>query len=302
MSVELTGGQRTGRGPPGRVARANESGAWPCFCRATLNYLPKQGLNGTGLTAVETEIYDGRTARLPGWEECGFQLMGHRSAVENWTDDKEIAAVHYPEAEGLARRLTGCDFAVVSDHVKRNASIARRRREQAPVTLVHSDFAANYETVVRDAYRNVHGRGAAALARSGLSAEEIQDAPRLLMLQMWRNLGAARMDLPVAFCDCRTLTPVDSRPFRYTGYVAGGTAFDALAIVAPGHPSHHRWYTFPELTADEVVAFRTYDTDLVRANQTWFTPHSAFRDPQVEEGNPARSSIELRVLCVFTGT
>ena len=53
------------------------------------------------------------------------------------------------------------------------------------------------------------------------------------------------------------------------------------------------------MAVDEVVAFRTYDTDLVAAGATYFTPHSAFRDPDVEVGNPARFSIELRVLCVF---
>ena len=84
------------------------------------------------------------------------------------------------------------------------------------------------------------------------------------------------------------------------GYVAGGRAFDALAIVAPGQPSTHTWYTFPEMTPDEVVAFRTYDTELVRDGRTWFTPHSAFRDPDVELGRPARSSIELRVMCLYT--
>ena len=102
----------------------------------------------------------------------------------------------------------------------------------------------------------------------------------------------------MAFCDARTVTPAEARPFRYTGYVAGGRSFDALAVVAPIGPCPHAWYTFPEMTPDEVVAFRTYDTELVRAGATHFTPHSAFRDPEVEVRNPARFSIELRVLCL----
>jgi hypothetical protein len=56
----------------------------------------------------------------------------------------------------------------------------------------------------------------------------------------------------------------------------------------------------PELTVDEVVAFRTYDTELVAAGETWFTPHSAFPDPAVAPGQPARFSIELRVMCLFS--
>ena len=64
-------------------------------------------------------------------------------------------------------------------------------------------------------------------------------------------------------------------------------------------PDRHRWYAFPELDRDETVAFRTYDTELVASGATFFTPHSAFRDPTVALGEPARSSIELRAVCLF---
>jgi hypothetical protein len=248
---------------------------------------------------VEVEIRNGRTADLPGWRECGFELVQHPSAVKDWTDDDEIASLHYGEIEEVARRLTGCDYALVSDHVKRSAEEARRERVQVPVRLVHSDFAANYAEIVRGAYHGVRGRGAATLARVGVSADDIEKADRIVMMQFWRNVGPPKMDFPVAFCDSRTVFPGESRPFLYTGYVAGGKAFDALAIVHPDSTPAHAWYVFPEMTADEVVAFRTYDTELVKEGKTWFTPHSAFPDPDVEPGKPARFSVEMRVMCLF---
>ena len=268
--------------------------------RAALAYVASTGRLADGGVEVEVEIEDGRAADLPGWRECGFELVSPRpSAVTDWTDDDEIAAVHYAEAEALARELTGCDVALVSDHVKRVASLEKRPREQHPVRLVHSDFAADYADIIRYAYRDVRGRGAATLARTGVTADDIETAGRLVIFQLWRNLGAPKMDLPVAWCDNRTITPDEVRPFQYTGYVAGGRSFDALGVVAPADPDKHGWYTFPEMTADEVVAFRTYDTELVARNETWFTPHSAFRDPEVEPGRPARFSIELRVMCLW---
>ena len=266
------------------------------FCRAPLHYAePAGALAGP---PVDVAIDDGRRADLPGWRECGFELVDHRSQVADWGDDEEIAAVHYAEAEELARRLTGCDAALVSDHVRRSAETARQEREQTPVRLVHSDFAANYQDVARHAYDEVRGRGAATLARVGITPAQIAGARRIVMLQLWRNVGAPKMDLPVAFCDARTLTPADTRPFPYTGYVAGGRSFDALAVVAPADPATHRWFVFPEMRVDEVVAFRTYDTALVEEGRTWFTPHSAFRDLDVELGAPARRSVELRVMCL----
>lgn len=266
------------------------------FCRAGLHYANRDGaLVGA---AVDVDIHDGRTAHLPGWRACGFELVDHSSSVGDWSDDDEIADVHYGEAEELARRLTGCDVALVSDHVRRSAETARQQREQTPVRLVHSDFAANYQDVARHAYDEVHGRGAATLQRVRISAGDIQRARRVVMLQLWRNVGPPRMDLPLAFCDARTVTPAETRPFPYTGYVAGGRSFDALAVVEPPADRRHGWYTFPEMSPDEVVAFRTYDTDLVADGRTWFTPHSAFRDPDVALGEPARRSVELRVMCL----
>jgi hypothetical protein len=250
------------------------------------------------MSPVEVEIRDGRLLGAP-WTECGFELRRHASTLTDWTDDDEIATVHYAEAEALAREVTGCDVALVSDHVKRAATDTKRPREQEPVRLVHSDFAANYADVVRTSYREVSGRGAATLKRAGITSDDVEHAPRIVMLQVWRNLGAPRPDLPVAWCDARTVTPAETRPFRYTGYVAGGRTFDALAIVAPADASDHAWYGFPDLTPDEAVVFRTYDSELVAANETWFTPHSAFPDPAVEPGDPPRFSIELRVMCLF---
>ena len=78
-----------------------------------------------------------------------------------------------------------------------------------------------------------------------------------------------------------------------------GVDFEALAIIEPGAASAQRWYAFPELRPDEVVAFRTYDSDLVADASTYFTPHSAFRDAEVEIGRPARQSIELRATCLY---
>jgi hypothetical protein len=266
------------------------------FCKARLNYAGGVGLGGEG---VEVDILDGRSAALPGWRQCGFELVSRESAVVDWDDDRQIAEMHYAETEELAHRLTGCDLALVSDHVRRRAVPGGEGRAQSPVHLVHSDFAADYDQVVRTAYRDVKGRGAATLARTGARSEDIENASRLMMMQFWRNLGAPLMDYPVAFCDCRTVAPDEARPFRYNGYVAGGRSFDALAVERTDRTDEHRWYTFPEMTEDEVVAFRTFDTELVAAGATWFTPHTAFRDPSVEPGQPGRTSVELRVMCLF---
>jgi hypothetical protein len=132
-----------------------------------------------------------------------------------------------------------------------------------------------------------------------VTAQDVQDASRVVILQFWRNIGPAKMDFPLAFCDARTLRADEARPIPVNDYAGSGVNFEALAVAAPDEPARHHWYAFPELQPDEAVAFRTFDTDLVATGATFFTPHSAFRDPEVEVGQPSRVSVELRAICLF---
>lgn len=266
------------------------------FCRAVLNYLP--GPAGDGLVGTEVDVYDGRTAELAGWRDCGFELVSHTSAVRDWSDAGAIAAVHYPEVEELARRMTGAEVALVSNHIKRSPEDARRHQQLSPITLVHSDFAAGHDSILRRSYRDGTYDNS-ALVRNGISPDDVEKARRILILQFWRNLGPAKMDFPLAWCDARSVEVSDGRAFPVTDYAGSGFDFDALGVCPPAEPGRHRWYAFPELRPDETVAFRTYDTDLVARNQTYFTPHSAFRDPEVPVGRPSRTSIELRATCLW---
>jgi hypothetical protein len=267
------------------------------FCRAKLNFAARD--RRMLAEPVEVEIRDGRVADLPQWEVCGFELVAHRSAVTGW-DDEQLVEVHYQEMEELARRMTGSDVALVSSHIKRGQEHAARHEDLGPITFVHSDFAIGYDDLVRRSYVQPDRDGPIrSLERNGLTANDVAAASRLVILQFWRNLGAAKMDFPLAFCDSRTVSPDDTRPIRVSDYAGSGVDFNALAVLGPTEPGQYRWYAFPELRPDETVAFRTYDTGLVARGETWFTPHSAFRDPDVELGRPARSSIELRAICLY---
>lgn len=268
------------------------------FCRATLNFASRSG--DFVAEPAEIDILDGRRADLPGWQECGFELVAHTSAVTSWGDDDELAAVHHGELEAVAREMTGCDVALVSNHIKRGPEHAKLHGDLAPIAFVHSDFAAGYDGLVRRSYVQPEREGTQrALARNGITGADVADASRLVILQFWRNIGEPKMDFPLAFCDARTVSPADGRPIPVNDYAGSGVDFEALAVMAPTDEAPYRWYAFPELGHDEMVAFRTYDTERVERGETWFTPHSAFRDPDVEVGHPARNSIELRAICLY---
>jgi hypothetical protein len=264
---------------------------------ATLNFASASLGEGE---PTEIEIHDGRAADLPGWEACGFELVRHHTPFDAWHDDDAVAAEHHAEMERLARSLTGCDHALVTSHIVRGPDQARRHEDLAPITFVHSDFAPGYDALLRRMYRTGDAAGAqAALARNGIDADDVDRASRIVILQFWRNIGPPKMDYPIAFCDARSIDHDDGKAFLVTDYAGSGIDFEAIAVMAPSPRSPQRWYTFPEPTVDEVVAFRTYDSELVARRQVYFTPHSAFRDPDVEIGRPARRSIELRATCLY---
>lgn len=266
--------------------------------RATMNYLAPNGV-GAETTTVRVAINDGRTDELPGGDMCGFELVPHSCAIADWDDESEIACAHYAEMEALARRLTGCDFALVSGHIRRNPEQAARHADLGPISFVHSDFATSYGDLIRRRYQQPEAQTREALRRAGATADDVISARRLLILQFWRNTGPPKMDLPIAFCDARSVPAEDLRTLPVQDYAGGGFDFETLGVIAPEDPDRHRWYTFPEMRADEVVAFRTYDSSRVSAHEPFWTPHSAFEDPDVPRGQPSRRSIELRASCFF---
>ena len=70
-------------------------------------------------------------------------------------------------------------------------------------------------------------------------------------------------------------------------------AMPAGSIFAP-RPGH-RWWFFPDLTADEVLLFKLHDTD---HSVAWRAPHTAFEAPYAARANP-RESVEFRTIAFF---
>ena len=265
------------------------------FCQADLNYVDQSFAEPV---IVNVAIRDGRQTFAGSWQDCGFELLHHKSQVQHWLE-QEIMEIHYAEIAVLARQLTGCDHALVGSHIIRNPQQASLHPDLAPIRSVHSDFAASYGDLIRSRYLMDDAQTLSSLRQAGISGGAVGRARRLLILQFWRNLGAEKMDLPLAFCDARTVPQTDIRPSLVEDYAGGGFDFETLGIAPPRVKDQHQWYGFPNMHRDEVVAFRTYDSDRLGTDKPYWTPHSAFADPEVNLGEPGRSSIELRATCLF---
>jgi hypothetical protein len=252
----------------------------------------------TGTVPVDVSIRNGRTDAPGSWQTHGFELLNHTSAITDWDDDEMIAKTHYPEIVELARSQTGCDHVVIASHIRRNPEQFEIHPDLGPISFVHSDYAENYGGLIKNVYQT-EKEAIQGLAAKGISQELVANASRWLILQFWRNVGPIKMDLPIAFCDAQSVDPADVRAMPVSNYAGTGFDFDTLGVAAPATPDQHRWYSFPQLNEKEVIAFRTWDSEQINKGEPYWTPHSAFRDPEVAIGKPARRSIELRATCLF---
>lgn len=266
---------------------------------AILTHAEMNYVGGEAAQPVRVAIRNGREEAPGSWTDCGFELHQHASAVTDWDDKAQIERIHYEEIAELAKRLTGCDIALVGGHIRRNPEQAAVHGDLSPITFVHSDFAPSYLDVVRKRYEQPSEDTKRSLERAGIDADDVARARRIEIVQFWRNTGEPRMDFPIAFCDARTVGPDELKVIDVTDYAGGGIDFQALGINAPADPARHEWYAFPDMAPDEVVVFRTFDSDRVETDQPFWTPHSAFRDADVPPGQPARRSIELRATCLY---
>ncbi|HET9689518.1 MAG TPA: CmcJ/NvfI family oxidoreductase [Acidimicrobiales bacterium] len=275
---------------------ATTAGVW---CEARFSYA-----GGTEAVPLVMPVLDGRAvpkADLP-FDECGFELISHRSeAVSDWTDHAAIEHAGAEEYAAFARAFTGCDAAAVTPTILRNPATATRVADYAPILSVHSDFTDDYRAMVTEPGRPYQAFLGRVLGRYGLTIDDVRSASRLMVLQLWKNVGPTRPDHPLAFCDARDVADPD-RPVAILIPEYGGERLDFQAYVfrppAEGRADH--WYTFPGMGVDEAVVFRTYDSARAEAGLPFFTPHSAFRDPAVAATpENRRASVEMRSLCIW---
>jgi len=211
----------------------------------------------------------------------GFELVRHRTAVADLYDDDAVDRFYVPETEALLRRHLGADRAVVFDATRRSDGgdgAANRDGARGPAWRVHVDYTAKSGP---QRVKDILGEAEAArLATTGA---------RIVQVNVWRPIRGPVRRAPLALADASTVAPED--------LIATDQVFpDRVGeIYHLAHAAEQRWYTAPEMTPDEVLLIKGWDSD---AHIARFTPHSAFALPDSADA-PPRESIELRALVVI---
>jgi hypothetical protein len=224
-------------------------------------------------------IRDGRPlAGQFAFDQHGFVFVGHRTAVRDFFDARELRTVYYPEVERLVKEASGAARVVVFDHTLRSGDETEReeRKIREPVLSVHNDYT---EWSGPQRVRDILPDEAEALL-----------SKRFAVIQVWRAINQPIQSNPLAIADARSLAASDliATERRYPDRV--GETYRVA------YSPKHEWYYFPRMRRDEALVFKVYDSDKSVAR---FTAHTSFHDPNTPAGAPPRQSIEARTLAFF---
>jgi len=212
----------------------------------------------------------------------GFAFRHAPTEVRDVYDDDSIEGAYFAEIEEMLKREYGASQVAIFDATRRSdggTGAANKDGNRGPASRIHVDYTAKSgpqrarDAIGPDAYDRLVANGA-----------------RIVQVNVWRPIVGPVRRSPLALADATTVAPED--------LIATDQVFpDRVGeIYHLAYNPAQRWYFAPEMTEDEVLLIKGWDSlDDGRAR---FTPHTAFPLPD-QDGAPARESIEVRTFVVI---
>jgi hypothetical protein len=221
----------------------------------------------------------------------GFLLTTHVSAVTDFNliqEDAEVDQQYVDETAELVGALTGARRVLLLGGGKKRYGEGATER-LAPLSNAKPARYPHADNTDASAIQ------LAEMMDFFLEDLDLKQYARYAMYNVWRTFSPPPQDFPLAVCDARSVTPSDE--VTVTAITMERNAGDIVHdTVGYAHRADHRWYYFPDMTIDEVIVFKSHDSDPSRAVRV---PHTAFTDPTCPSGIPTRASVEMRALALF---
>jgi hypothetical protein len=225
------------------------------------------------LRASEVQLQDARHLALPpDLDHEGFTLVRQPLDRTDWHNERWVEQSYIPGCVELVRQLTNAAHAapfhpgiLIRDSGGGDAAPA--------ADFVHLDNT-------RDAALQFLERAVPPDVRRLFS--------RVQIFNVWRAITPPPQDVPLALCDQRTNDERD--------WVIGRTVEpnfpDGVPYVASVANPAHRWFYYSDVSADEAIVFKGYDSD---RDAPFGCLHGAFRHPAPGPVTVPRASAETRV-------
>ena len=223
----------------------------------------------------------------PTLDSHGFQLV-HSPTQLDLMDNAVVKEQYYEECRQLLKEVTACYDVRGGGHEYRNGIGG----EQGPRGIkptpngsggayaggIHSDMCA----AVEERFNRI-----------------LPDKRHFQSINIWRSTkrGELVKMMPLAVCAMGSVDPQDIvfGDGQNTHNIKQYTKVVDQRII---YSAKQTWYYFPDMTQDEVLLFRQYDTRQEALNlRTVF--HTAVADPNTPADAPMRCTIEVRMQTIF---
>ncbi|MEP1230528.1 MAG: CmcJ/NvfI family oxidoreductase [Litorimonas sp.] len=207
----------------------------------------------------------------------GFQIVNSPTSATSFDNIQDVEDTYYEEIKEIVKNTTGAKDVFVFDHTVRLGENNSRRK---PAHHVHNDYTER-TAVIR------------AKERIGDDQFAAMQGRRMIQINVWRPLVSVVRRSPLAFCDSTTIDAKDFLPtkihFPDTDHIG--------EIYALRKNDNQRWSYFSEMTHDEVVLIKGFDS--LKDGTSRFTPHTAFEYPDQDPNIGPRKSIETRTFAFY---
>jgi hypothetical protein len=228
----------------------------------------------------DLHIHNGRSNKND-WsvDREGFQLIEQSTSVDDFRDENQVTTVFYKEVkEALLKNIKGATRVEIFDHTRR-ASTAELRKKlhcREPSSIVHNDYTSKSATK--------------RLFDMLPQEAENLSKKRFAIVNLWRSMAGTIESAPLAFCDSTSIHNIERDLISVQRVAKNRIGELQMALFSPDH----QWYYFPNLTANEALIFKTFDSE---SSVNKFTLHTAL-DNVGDESVP-RQSIEIRAFIFF---
>ncbi len=260
----------------------------------------------------------------PSLEHNGFELYADNLDTEKFDffNHESVTQNYYEDCAQLVKLKSGATMTAAFDHNVRSASGKESKKRidggqnvQGPAHIVHGDYTLTSAPQRlrdltappsgNDTLSSVLGPGQSLL--DGDMVEHCLSEGRFAIVNVWRNIVSEPVVThPLALCDGQSVQPKDLVVFEIHYDDRIGENYFAK------HAPNHEWYYYPEMTGEEALLIKQWDSqgELARSGgkkadskspqqPCTFSFHSAFEDPQTPDDAPDRWSIEVRCVALF---
>jgi hypothetical protein len=285
------------------------------------------GTEGVYLEEREITVHNARLMtgdKHPTVARNGFDLLTRplaRGGID-FFDQHQVVREYYIQCARIVQESTGGQV-FAFDHNIRSASGKSNRRRisggqqvQGPAHVAHGDYTlTGAPQRLRDLTKPATGNDTLcaildegqALIAPEMAQGALDGSGRFVIINVWRNIAEEPVAThPMALADGQSVEPEDLVVFEIHYRDRIGENYFCK------HSPRHRWYFYPDMTSDEALLIKQWDSAgaLARSGGAegdasdrqapcTFSLHSAFEDRSAPPDAPDRWSIEVRCMVLF---